>query len=139
MASGYKISGTDLTDIFEAQNYVTGYFYNNIVSNPYFNTPSITANSFSYITTLSTITNWTFSGTTSGTLITNGSNPWNNSTLPWDVASSPWTACAQALSIQFNALTSPTYTVSQNLSLQLEHILYHFMLVQDQVEPLFYN
>lgn len=117
MASGYKISGTDLTDIFEAQNYVTGYFYNNIVSNPYFNTPSITANSFSYITTLSTITNWTFSGTTSGTLITNGSNPWNNSTLPWDVASSPWTACAQALSIQFSALTSPTYTVSQNLSL----------------------
>lgn len=118
MSSGYKSSnGTDLINIFQAQNYVTDYFYNNVVSNPYFNIPSISTNSYSYVSSLSTITNWTFSGTTSGTLITNGINPWNNTNLPWSIQTPPWTACTQALSIQFNGLTNPTYTVSQSLTL----------------------
>ena len=77
----------------------------NVVSNPNFSTPSISNNSYSYV---SSVSNWSFAGPTYGIIIHNGVNPWS---------STVFIACPQALAVQFNNLTSPTYTVSQNLSL----------------------
>ena len=86
-----------------------GFTPSSIIINPNFSIPDISANSYKYISDLSTITGWTFSGNTgnTGTLITNGQNPWNNSTPP------PGTT--QALSIQQSS--GGNYTVSQPLTL----------------------
>ena len=82
-----------------------GFTPSSVIINPNFSIPDISANSYKYISDVSTITGWTFSGN-AGTLITNGQNPWNNSTFP------PGTT--QALSIQ---QSSGNYTVSQPLTL----------------------
>lgn len=80
----------------------------NLILNPYFSSPSVGANTYTYIasSSLGIISNWTFSGTTYGILMTSGITPWSDTIL---------SVCPQSLSIQFNGAGS--YTVSQSVTL----------------------
>ena len=78
------------------------------IVNPHFDTPAESSNSYNYVTVLSTIIGWSFSGTAYGTMIINGFSAYNDATTP--------SGTTQALTIQMKA-NNGVYTASQSLSL----------------------